>query len=326
VWSITQAGFLGVDLFFALSGYLIGLLFFMEKNKTGTVNIFRFIVRRMSRTVPPYLIVLIPSYLAVYLYRGESFDFGYLVFAQNYYQEIPFFLISWSLCVEEHFYLILPALLTVLFSVFRRPGAGIVVVLFLMSLIPLALRFHYQGIDPKPFGFYQTATHLKFDPLILGVMFAYLSIYFKSVLVLLLKFKHVIYTCNIVFLLTFALWPGQWMYSIGAYMIGLNFAVTVAVSCEDRNWSISGLSVVPIVATASYAIYLTHVLSMHLLEMLFDRLEFDNIALQTSLIILAAGCVGYVFYIVVEKPVMNWRSRAIPSYRRTIQESDDANR
>ena len=112
LWQITQAGFLGVDLFFALSGYLIGSLFFMEKNTTGRVDIRRFIFRRISRTVPPYLIALAASYLAVYLYRGEPFDLGYLVFAQNYYREIPFFLISWSLCVEEHFYLVLPGLLS----------------------------------------------------------------------------------------------------------------------------------------------------------------------------------------------------------------------
>lgn len=320
LWQITRAGLLGVDLFFALSGYLVGSLFFMEKNQAGAVDILRFIIRRLSRTVPPYLIVLVPAYLAVYLHRGEPFDFGYLVFAQNYYPEIPFFLISWSLCVEEHFYLILPVMLTAVLSVYRQPRPAVALILFAMSLIPLVLRIRYQAIEPKPFGFYHTATHLKFDPLILGVMFAYVSIYFKQAIAFLFRFKHVIYSFNILLLLVFALWPGQWMYSVGTYMIGFNFALSVAVSCEDTNWSVSGISLVPSLAAASYAIYLTHVLTMHVLEMIFDHLVFDNIYLQTMLIILTACCVGYIFYRLVEKPIMNWRSRVIPSYRQTIRE------
>ena len=325
LWQFTQAGFLGVDLFFALSGYLIGSLFFMEKNKTGDVNIPRFILRRISRTVPPYFIVLALSYLAVYVYRKEPFDPGYLFFAQNYYSQIPFFLISWSLCVEEHFYLILPALLALLFSVYRQPKPAFAAVLFLLSFIPLVLRFNYQEIEPKAFGFYHTATHLKFDPLILGVMFAYISIYFNFVILFLLKFRHAIYLVTAILLLTFALWPVQWMYSMGAYLIGLSFALSVAVSCEDKCWTVSKMSLVPVIASASYAIYLTHVLSTHLLEILFEWLGFEGIALRLGLIILTACCVGYVFYKLIERPIMNWRSRAIPSYRQSIREMEHAN-
>lgn len=326
VWKITQAGFFGVDLFFALSGYLIGSLFFMEKNKTGGVDIFRFIIRRISRTVPPYYIALGLSYLAVFLYRNEPFDFGYLIFAQNYYYEIPFFFISWSLSVEEHFYLILPVLLTVLYYLFKTPSLIFVAILFFMSLIPLGLRYMYQEIDPKPFGFYQTATHLRFDPLILGVMYAYLSAYYKFAVITLLKFKNAIYLLTVLLLLSYSWWPIQWMYSAGAYMVGLSFATVVAVSCEDKCWPFSRTALVPLIAKTSYAIYLTHVLSTHVLENIFVWLEFDTILVQFCLIMLIACCVGYLFYHLIEQPIMSWRSRVIPSYRQINQEAGYADR
>ncbi len=325
IWQFTRVGFFGVDLFFALSGYLIGSLFFKEKIKTGKVCISRFILRRISRTVPPYFIVLGLSYIAVYLYRNEAFDFGYFVFAQNYYLEIPFFFISWSLCVEEHFYLLLPVMLTLLFGLFKKPNLLFVVILFAMSLIPLSLRVMYQEIDPKPFGFYHTATHLRFDPLILGVMYAYISAYMKTALIRILKYKHAIYILAVLLLLSYSLWPVQWMYSVGAYIIGFSFATAVAVCCEDKCWSISRITLVPITAKISYAIYLTHVLSTHVLVKLFEWLELETVALKFYLIIIMAGIVGFLFYKLIEEPIMNWRKKAIPSYRRTRQEADYAN-
>ena len=326
LWQFTQAGFFGVDLFFALSGYLIGSLFFMEKNSTDDVKIRRFILRRISRTVPPYYLALCLSYLAVYFYRGEPFDFGYLIFAQNYYQEMPFFFISWSLCVEEHFYLILPVFLTMYFKLIKKPGVLFVIALFLISLMPLSLRLAYQQIHPKAFGFYQTATHLNFDPLILGVMYAYVSIYFKSAITILLKFKTIIYVITVLLLLSYAWWPLDWMYSLGAYIIGFSFATAVAVSCADKCWSISRLTLMPVLAAASYAIYLTHVLTTHTLEKLFDWLGFDMIEVEFGMIMLITCIVGYLFYSFIEKPLMSWRSRAIPSYRRFNEQADYANR
>lgn len=324
VWQFTQAGFFGVDLFFALSGYLIGSLFFLEQVKNGRVHVARFILRRISRTVPPYMIVLAFAYLAVYIYRDQPFDFGYLVFAQNYYIEIPFFLISWSLCVEEHFYLLLPLLLTVLFKLFNTPRLLFAALLFTMSLIPLLFRLSHQEVDPKPFGFYQTATHLRFDPLILGVMYAYISIYYKYVIIKLLNYKYVIYLSAAFLLLSYNWWPEQWIYSAGVYIVGFSFATAVAVSCEDRCWSLSKIELVAVIAKISYAIYLTHVLSIHLLEKIFAALDIDFIVLQFCVILLTTTCVGYFFYRVIEQPIMSWRSQAIPSYRRIDQETSYA--
>ena len=82
---------------------------------------------------------------------------------------------------------------------------------------------------------------------------------------------------------------------------------------------------VPVMAATSYAIYLTHVLSSHALVKLFEWLQFDTIAIKICLIILVACIVGYLFYKLIELPIMRWRSRAIPSYRRNNLEAEYAN-
>ncbi len=98
----------GVDLFFVLSGWLIGGLYWREMKAFSGVGVLRFWVRRWMRTLPPYFAALLLSWLAVSAARAEPFDWRYLVFLQNYYERIPFFLVSWSLCIEEHFYLAAP--------------------------------------------------------------------------------------------------------------------------------------------------------------------------------------------------------------------------
>lgn len=94
VTPVTAYGAYGVDLFFILSGWLIGGLYWRERASFGDVRIFQFWIRRWMRTIPPYLAALLMSWFAVKYVRNEPFDYGYLVFIQNYYEVIPFFLVD----------------------------------------------------------------------------------------------------------------------------------------------------------------------------------------------------------------------------------------
>ena len=69
--AFTQYGEHGVDLFFVLSGWLIGGLLWREHEKFGNVQIARFICRRALRTVPPYLVALAIFYVGVFVTRRE---------------------------------------------------------------------------------------------------------------------------------------------------------------------------------------------------------------------------------------------------------------
>src|SRR5947209_19800840 len=89
--AVTDYGQYGVDLFFVLSGWLIGGLYWHESQARGRVRVGRFVLSRVTRTVPPYLVALAVAWLGVAVFRGQPFDWGYLAFVQNYYERIPYF-------------------------------------------------------------------------------------------------------------------------------------------------------------------------------------------------------------------------------------------
>jgi peptidoglycan/LPS O-acetylase OafA/YrhL len=106
-------GWMGVDLFFVLSGYLIGRQVFSTRAEAplGT-QLRHFWVKRWTRTLPLYFLVLgTYAFLKPWLFGAPFVGGGwhYALFLQNY-RPLQDFVQSWSLCVEEHFYLVLPLL------------------------------------------------------------------------------------------------------------------------------------------------------------------------------------------------------------------------
>jgi peptidoglycan/LPS O-acetylase OafA/YrhL len=84
---ITRYGAYGVDLFFILSGWLIGGIYWREMKVRGQVDARRFWLRRWMRTLPSYFAALILSWLAV-CWSNEPFHWCYIIFMQNYYERI----------------------------------------------------------------------------------------------------------------------------------------------------------------------------------------------------------------------------------------------
>jgi peptidoglycan/LPS O-acetylase OafA/YrhL len=121
-WSFFQHAFdghLGVRFFFVISGFLITWLMLVENERTGTVNLRHFYVRRALRILPVYLVYL--GVLAVLqaftpFHQSVLGWVGNLTFATNYFHVTHVSDHLWSLAVEEQFYLIWPALF-----VFFRP-------------------------------------------------------------------------------------------------------------------------------------------------------------------------------------------------------------
>jgi peptidoglycan/LPS O-acetylase OafA/YrhL len=112
-------GFLGVDMFFVLSGFLITSLLLRERDRTGTISLRGFYTRRARRILPPYLAVV--GLVAIWFIgvQGRT-DYlallpAYLFFLANFLTEhIPFLGPMWSLAVEEQFYLLWPLALILL--------------------------------------------------------------------------------------------------------------------------------------------------------------------------------------------------------------------
>jgi peptidoglycan/LPS O-acetylase OafA/YrhL len=151
-------GGLGVTIFFFLSGYLITTLLMDERERLGRIHIGKFYLRRVLRLFPPLLVTLAVAYSLVWLGRldgGISWAgvLAQLLYFANYYA--LFFDpgnstaagtgILWSLAVEEHFYMIYPAILTGLLAL-GLSRQRIVVALAIVCLAVLAWRMYLASV------------------------------------------------------------------------------------------------------------------------------------------------------------------------------------
>ncbi len=169
-------GGLGVDLFFVLSGYLVSrpLVDSLEAGQRPRMRLF--FGKRFSKILPSYLFFLVAGMLlAIILVRPFAPEMlptwkeipQYLFFYRNYGGPPPRLLFehTWSLCVEEHFYLILPVICLLLWK-FKREA----------SLFPLAIFILVAGIlirlytASSGFAEYPTYTHNRIDALAWGVL------------------------------------------------------------------------------------------------------------------------------------------------------------
>ncbi|MEO7532354.1 MAG: acyltransferase [Ferruginibacter sp.] len=184
----------GVDLFFVLSGFLIGsiLIKSFEINGLTRYSILNFWKRRWFRTLPNYFLVLILSLVFIYLTTGNSGDYSakYLLFSQNIFNSHPdFFPIAWSLAVEEWFYLLFPVSVAIL----RRllPAWSIKRIIFLSILIfllaPLLYRLKKGLFFSREAPEYELWDSLfrktvvtRLDTIVFGVLGAYFNYYYSA--------------------------------------------------------------------------------------------------------------------------------------------------
>jgi len=152
-----DGGYLGVDIFFVLSGYLITRLLIDEKERTGRIDFLRFYARRARRLLPAlYLLLLAVVVLGPRIYAAASTstvardalssllyaaNWSFIVFRQSYFDSFadPSPLRHmWSLAVEEQFYMLWPLAVLALPMLHRR-GMAVVTALAAASILALAL-------------------------------------------------------------------------------------------------------------------------------------------------------------------------------------------
>jgi peptidoglycan/LPS O-acetylase OafA/YrhL len=181
----------GVELFFVLSGFLIGSMLIKAFEKSegfGFRTIGTFWIRRWFRTLPNYYLVLLLNIFVVYLgiihEDFSQFNWKFFFFMQNFSGPfVGFFWESWSLSIEEWFYLLFPLILLVLFLVlkfFKVPKkyvflGGILVLL----VVPFLLRiFIASGIDVNDFSLgtkIQKVVIYRLDSIALGILAAFIK-------------------------------------------------------------------------------------------------------------------------------------------------------
>lgn len=171
--------FFGMDLFFVLSGFLIGSILLRSITKMGTHDIGRFYVRRIFRTFPTYYLVLAVLAVAFPLTAAQRHHLGWeVLYGTNFLplnrgQTVMFW--GWSLGLEEQFYLTVPLLFVALErlrSAWSRVGLlGALWAAALVIRITIYAR-HRPWSDGDLYGALYFRTHTRFDPLVAGIILA----------------------------------------------------------------------------------------------------------------------------------------------------------
>jgi peptidoglycan/LPS O-acetylase OafA/YrhL len=174
-------GWSGVDLFFVLSGFLISGLLFADYKKRQRIDVKRFLIRRAFKIYPSFYVFLLVAGVAAHLFAKnmETTTFQYLheaFFVQNYSSFVWGH--TWSLAVEEHFYILLPIFLILLArygSNVENPFRLIPAAWVGVAILSIASRALFLLISqPNPYlGLSYRATNSRMDALFFGVLLGY---------------------------------------------------------------------------------------------------------------------------------------------------------
>jgi peptidoglycan/LPS O-acetylase OafA/YrhL len=271
-----HGGFYGVELFFVLSGFLIGQILI----RTGTDlsqagNVAVFYVRRWFRTLPLFFLFLIINVVFEHLFRAhpvgvrEALSHGFFLRNLTAFQ-MTFFPESWSLAIEEWFYLLFPAALWLGLKIAKRFDAVFLSAAFSFLAFSTIAR---MVTAPDPTATWTDEIRMvviyRFDALMFGMLGAWLSLRFPG------RWRQSARISAIAgLLLLFAMYVTLWRFENGHLAFGDDnyFARTFRFTCVSIGfalllpwasaWKLAGenfaSTAVRKIALWSYGIYLVH--------------------------------------------------------------------
>jgi peptidoglycan/LPS O-acetylase OafA/YrhL len=311
-WLWYRVGWIGVDIFFVLSGFLVSGLIFREYKRTGGVRLRRFWLRRGLRIYPPFL-AMIGITLLIFFLTGRNVKslriLAEFTWTQNYVT--PVWGQDWSLAVEEHFYLLLPLLIYVLMR-FREadPFRRLPAIVTGAAVALLIARIVHSYLVPFRFDTHVEPTHLRLDSLLFGVLIAYFTQFRPSVLSPLLKRRSLILAGSTILLASCLVWepPDRLMHTVGfaALYLGAGGLILFAHAANEDPLGLR-LRWLALVGEWSYSIYLWHMFVHVYLSSVLHRVHLDAPWIASGGYVVASLLLGYVAHRFVEAPALRWR-------------------
>lgn len=313
------SGALGVELFFVLSGFLIGsILLSLEPHFQQIKTLPHFWQRRWFRTIPNYLLFLILSILAaLFVRRPIPNILSYLTFSQNWLWPHPdFFNQAWSLAVEEWFYLLFPISLFFFNKVLKSFNVAFLFSACAFIIIPSLIRINWalSGI-PDWDANYRTIMLVRLDAIMYGVLAAWIK---KSFPQIWRKQNFLLFVVGVI-----TLYIG-WSYTIGENLntdfypktflfsvTSLSFSFLLPIFDQWNNVKENFFTnAFRLIALWSYSLYLCNLLVLQTIKFIGETLGMTNFAFQTFslfmffIINLLASSIAYTYF---EKPLTDLR-------------------
>jgi peptidoglycan/LPS O-acetylase OafA/YrhL len=321
-----RGGWTGVDLFFVLSGFLVSGLLFREYRERRTLSVRRFLVRRSLRIYPAFYTLLLGTWLLSLMLAfprtGVAAYLAEMFFIQNYHHGVwPH---TWSLAVEEHFYLGMPLVLLWLLRAggtdpFRRLVIMVPTVVIGVLLVRAVHAWYYPFVSRT----HMFATHLRADALWAGVLLAYFYHFHRA------TFERVVGSRRLLLLtLGVACFVPAFSFPLRTWFnhtvaLSLNTVGGVLLVSAGVGTRLPAPARLPAaVGSESYSIYLWHfpVLfwAVPWCEQLLGLELYGKLAVYLALSLL----VGVVMSRLTEWPVLRLRERWFPTRSEVIQPAE----
>jgi len=220
-------GDLGVDLFFVISGFLIGTILFKEFKKTNSLNFKNFYTRRILRLMPVYVFAMI---MGIYFLEGDTWKSAWsnLLYINNYVRG-SYMGWTWSLAIEEQFYIVIPFLIAFVLPIFKNKAVPFTI----LAALTVFLTYHYSVnifnfkvpfetvfLDESWMNWfwnYYMLTHLRYGGLLSGVIGAYINVFHMGKVITFFKNK-VLFT-NTLFILSIVIFFGISSIALGQWTV-----------------------------------------------------------------------------------------------------------
>lgn len=321
-------GTIGVDLFFVLSGYLIGGLI-LKQIKSGKIafkDFMYFWIRRWFRTLPNYFLILILNVLLFYvLYNTVIDNVGYfIVFLQNFSTPHPdFFTEAWSLSIEEYAYIIGPLILYVLLLFLKNTSKEKLYIFMTLIIIFMITYFRIRYHNNHNFESFEAWSHnvrkvviYRIDSIYYGFIGAFVTINYASIW---RNYKKIFFIVGLLLFIVTHLFilindaqPTSFPLFYSVFYLPLISISLLLLFPVFSNWETGTIlkKQITYISILSYGIYLINY-SLILLTIQYF-IDIENVSLITKLLLLIMFWIvtfygSYLLYRYFEKPMTDLR-------------------
>jgi peptidoglycan/LPS O-acetylase OafA/YrhL len=328
-YPLIPGGFFGVDVFFVLSGFLITSLLVEEWDRKGSISLKDFYIRRALRLMPAllFLILIIGGFALIFLDKKQAAEtyqgiWLTLSYASNWFYALGYYTsgnplgVTWSLAIEEQFYLTWPLwlVLSLRFKLGRRW------ILYILLLAIVLIPLHRKNLVMEGANIFRVyyASDTRADALLIGCLAGLLVSWrllpHHKMFGVFAKFLAAVGAIYFGYRVGTQFWNDVRLYLYGGYtLVALSVAplLIVLVAWPPR-WVLLILKFTPLVwiGRISYGLYLWH---WPLRQFVYQKTSPPGSATQLATVLVLSLLLATLSYHVVEKPFLRLKKRFGPT-------------